>query len=187
MGGLRALNVFLIEAERGWRAIGRAPCLCGAYHTILLYGYLLFAVIALLRAGAQLKCIGCCVPAPCDVEHCKLAARGLLSFLSFLRAFLLNVVKAQSKRTSGCGSARVRLRPGPSERRDPCLEFGILGVIKLARHREQCHSQSHQPSSRSTGTGAKPPNPVKQHGYKSCKKCADMGLALIQYCPGVPC
>ena len=42
----------------------------------------------------KLKCIGCCVPEPCDVKHCKLAAaRGLLSFLSFLRAFLLNVIK----------------------------------------------------------------------------------------------
>ena len=43
--------------------------------------------------GAQLKCIGCCVPAPCDVQHCKFAARGLLSFLSFLGAFLPNAIK----------------------------------------------------------------------------------------------
>ena len=50
------------------------------------------------RAGAQLKCIGCCVLAPCDVEHCKPAARGLLSFLSLLRAFLLNAIKHNQAR-----------------------------------------------------------------------------------------
>ena len=55
---------------------------------------LLFAVIVLLRAGAQLKCIGCFVPASCDVEHLKLAARGLLSFLRLLRAFLLHAINA---------------------------------------------------------------------------------------------
>ena len=49
------------------------------------------------RAGAQLKCIGCCVLAPCDVEHCKPAARGLLSFLSLLRAFSLKLINANQK------------------------------------------------------------------------------------------
>ena len=43
----------------------------------------------------QSKTVGCCVPSPCDVEHCKLAACGLLFFLSLLKAFLLNVIKAQ--------------------------------------------------------------------------------------------
>ena len=51
---------------------------------VLLCCLLMFVV---LRAGAQLKCTGCCAPAPCDVEHCKPAACGLLSFLSLLRAF----------------------------------------------------------------------------------------------------
>ena len=32
-------------------------------------------------------------PGACDVKHCKLAARGLLSFLSLLGAFLLTVIK----------------------------------------------------------------------------------------------
>ena len=34
-----------------------------------------------------------CVPAPCGVKHCKLDAHGLLSFLSLLRAILLNAIK----------------------------------------------------------------------------------------------
>ena len=71
---------------------------------------LLFAVIVLLRAGAQLKCIGCRVPAPCDVQHRNLAERGLLSFLRLLRAFLLNV----TKRNQG------RERNGASDRWDSC-------------------------------------------------------------------
>ena len=32
-------------------------------------------------------------PGACDVQHCQPAARGLLSFLSLLRAFWLNVIK----------------------------------------------------------------------------------------------
>ena len=52
-----------------------------------------YTVVVALRARAQLKCIECCVPSPCDAKHCKPAARGLLSFLSVLRAFLLNAIK----------------------------------------------------------------------------------------------
>ena len=81
-----------------------------------------------LRAGARLKCIGyrtpAPCPAPCDVEHCKLAARGVLSLFSvcLARAVLLNAIKAQSKRnavccgcmTAGRGAIEVHwaLRPG---------------------------------------------------------------------------
>ena len=47
--------------------------------------------------------IACCVPAPCDVKHYKLAARGLLSFLSLLRAFRLHVIKRnQAAETAEC-------------------------------------------------------------------------------------
>ena len=63
------------------------------------------SVVVILRAGARLKCTGCRVPAPCDVEHCKPAARGLLSFLSLLRAFLLNVIKHNQAR-GGTPAAR---------------------------------------------------------------------------------
>ena len=51
-----------------------------------------------LRAGVRLKCIGCRVPAPCDEEHRKPAARGLLSLISLLRALLLNVTELKHLR-----------------------------------------------------------------------------------------
>ena len=66
---------------------------CGCCVVYFAMPSLLFAVIIRPRAGAQLKCVGCCVPAPCDVEHCKPAARGLLSFFSLLGAFLLHAIK----------------------------------------------------------------------------------------------
>ena len=67
---------------------------CGCRVVCFVALALLFAFIVLPRAGAQLKCIGCCVPAPCDVQHRKPAERGLLPYLRLLRAFSLHVKKA---------------------------------------------------------------------------------------------
>ena len=47
-------------------------------------------------------------------------------------------------------------------------------------------SATHSLTNPSPNTGAKPSNHVK-HGCRSCKKCADMALALIQCCPCVSC
>ena len=50
--------------------------------------------------GGDISCWSV-VPAPCDVKHCRPAARGLLSFLSLLKAFLLNVIQPTQAHARG--------------------------------------------------------------------------------------
>ena len=53
----------------------------------------LFVVICMTAGRDVLEVYWMSRPGACDVEHCQPAARGLLSFLSLLRAFLLNAIK----------------------------------------------------------------------------------------------
>ena len=84
----------------------------------LLCCYVLLAVIC-LWAGAQLKCIGCCVPAPCVVKHWKPAGRGVLSFLSLLRVFLLITIKRNQAQSSAILACHFRARVGTPKKKVP--------------------------------------------------------------------
>ena len=108
---------------------------------------LLFAVIVWPRAGTQLKCTGCCVPAPCDVQHRKPAERGLLSFLRLLRAFLLHVIKRDQTRPTPGQITDLAARPqhesgDPHPRLDAPPE-SLGGTMRFHRRGIYAHAAPH--------------------------------------------
>ena len=118
------------------------------------------------------------------VQHRHPPARGLLSLISLLRAFpLTGINRNQSTCASGLNSTveglgRVHLR---GEIR------GLNSAYWASRNSPTIvSSATHSLTNPSPNTGAKPSNHVK-HGCRSCKKCADMALTLIQCCPCVSC
>ena len=69
------------------------------------------------------------------------------------------------------------------------LRGEIRGLNSMYRESQNsltiASSATHSPTNPSPSTGAKAPNHAK-HGRREVKKRADMGLAPIQCCPGVP-
>ena len=126
----RTIRPLAVCGASGWAMAGgggglRLLCclLCSACCAVCCY-------CTTAGRGASEVYFGCCVPAPCDVQHRKPAERGLLSFLRLLRAFLLHVIKRNQARS------RPRLAPsgvGPELREFPMIKY-CGGVVRKGPH-----------------------------------------------------